>query len=108
MNWFFTGDQGACCLAKVGPRIATTADELAAALNELAGPDNSTAIYAFDHIYGSKSAPESEGVNAVLYGAVGTKCFTDMHALLAARVSLGNELPGALARLFLLYVRYLL
>lgn len=79
--------QGACCVAVVGQSTATTPEQLTALLEGASEADGGVEIYAFDHIYGGGKPGTPGAVNAVLYGALGTRCLQSMHGILASHAT---------------------
>ncbi|KAL3679974.1 hypothetical protein R1sor_022930 [Riccia sorocarpa] len=76
--------EGQCCWVEVGSRILLGESELKEWLQFVQkrshAPDDAAEVYEFDHIY--PGTAEGDAFVAVLYGALGTKCFTSHHSLL--------------------------
>ena len=78
----------------VNGRVSTTPDELHTLLTagngDTAAAGAKPTVYDVDHFYNATAGavpPADADTVAVLYGAVGTRCFAEMHAKLVAAVA---------------------
>ena len=75
--------QGSCAFARIGDQVLRSSNELATALQMPRSSVPSPEVHDYDLIYPESEAIKSEeAVTAVLYGAIGTKGFWQMHQLL--------------------------
>ena len=81
--------QGTCAFTTIGKRSFHSAQELATALQHLDSSSASPEVHDFDFIF-PEEARDEEGVIALLYGAIGTQGFWQMHQLLAERAKKGS------------------
>lgn len=73
-------------------RTAATPAEVDALLSRPADSAAAPELYEIDHVHAAGSGKASD-TTTILYGAVGTQCFAELHAKLVAAASA----PGALA-----------
>ena len=78
-------------------RTATTPEELDALLSRPADIAAAPELYEIDHVHTSSSGGRASEATAILYGSVGTQCFAQLHAKLAAAAGA----PGAVAAMSL-------
>lgn len=73
-----------CCWAQVdGKRIVRDVKELEKSLNGSRSSTSREEVHKFDHVY-PKEMKEDVPI-VVLYGAPGTKCFSDLHGMLSGK-----------------------
>lgn len=83
------GGEMCCWVETPGKSVLRSAQELEAALAEETGaPGEAVRQYAFDHVH---PASKRGARSFVLYGALGTPCFAELHRMLSKAVQSGKD-----------------